>query len=105
MVRGLDGGMSRAAAYELLARTAAASEVRTLVRALGRAERYGTPVAPVLVAQARESRARRRTEADEAARAAPVKMLFPLVLCFLPAFVLLTVAPIVLTALRSFQKP
>ena len=105
MVRGLDAGMPRAAAYELFAKTAPAPEVRSLVRALRRAERYGTPVAPVLVAQAREARARRRTEADEAARAAPVKMLFPLVLCFLPAFVLLTVAPIVLTALRSFQKP
>lgn len=105
MVRGLDAGLPRAAAYELLARTAPAPEVRSLVRALRRAERYGTPVAPVLVAQAREARARRRTEADEAARAAPVKMLFPLVLCFLPAFVLLTVAPIVLTALRSFQEP
>ncbi len=105
MVRGLDAGMPRAAAYELLAKTAPAPEVRSLVRALRRAERYGTPVAPVLVGQAREARARRRTEADEAARAAPVKMLFPLVLCFLPAFVLLTVAPIVLSALRSFQKP
>jgi tight adherence protein C len=97
--------MPRAAAYELLAQTAPAPEVRSLVRALRRAERYGTPVAPVLVAQAREARARRRTDADEAARAAPVKMLFPLVLCFLPAFVLLTVAPIVLTALRSFRTP
>jgi tight adherence protein C len=105
MVRGLDAGMPRAAAYELLARAAPAPEVRSLVRALRRAERYGTPVAPVLVAQAREARARRRTEADETARAAPVKMLFPLVLCFLPAFVLLTVAPIVLTALRSFRAP
>ena len=105
MVRGLDAGMPRTAAYELLAQTAPAPEVRSLVRALRRAERYGTPIAPVLVAQAREARARRRTEADEAARAAPVKMLFPLVLCFLPAFVLLTVAPIVLTALRSFQRP
>lgn len=105
MVRALDAGMPRAAAYEVLARIAQAPEVRSLVRALRRADRYGTPVAPVLVAQAREARARRRTEADEAARSAPVKMLFPLVLCFLPAFVLLTVAPIVLTALRSFRTP
>ena len=103
MVRGLDAGMPRSIAYELLAE--AAPEMRSLVRALRRAERYGTPVAPVLVAQAREARARRRAEADEAARAAPVKMLFPLVLCFLPAFVLLTVAPIVLSALRSFRTP
>jgi hypothetical protein len=30
-------------------------------------------------------------------------MLFPLVVCFLPAFVILTVAPVVLSALRSFK--
>ena len=105
MVRRLDAGVPRAAAYEALAREAACAEVRSLVRALRRAERYGTPVAPVLVAQAREVRGRRRVAAEEAARAAPVRMLFPLVLCFLPAFVLLTVAPIVLTALRSFRTP
>jgi tight adherence protein C len=105
MVRRLDAGVTRTAAYETLAREAQAAEVRSLVRALRRAERYGTPVAPVLVAQAREVRTRRRISAEEAARAAPVRMLFPLVLCFLPAFVLLTVAPIVLTALRSFRTP
>lgn len=105
MVRGLDAGMPREAAYETLVRIAPSPDVRSLVRALRRAERYGTPVAPVLVAQAREVRGRRRAAAEEAARAAPVRMLFPLVLCFLPAFVLLTVAPIVLTALRSFKEP
>lgn len=105
MTRGLDAGVPRRAAYEQLAVAAPAAEVRSLVRALLRAERYGTPVAPVLVAQAREVRGRRRVAAEEAARSAPVRMLFPLVLCFLPAFVLLTVAPIVLTALRSFRTP
>jgi tight adherence protein C len=105
MARGLDAGMPRAAAYETLANSAPSPEVRSLVRALRRAERYGTPIAPALVAQAREVRARRRASAEEAARAAPVRMLFPLVLCFLPAFILLTVAPIVLTALRSFRSP
>lgn len=105
MVRGLDAGLPRPAAYEIFARAAPAPEVRSLVRALRRAERYGTPVAPVLVAQAREVRGRRRASAEESARAAPVRMLFPLVLCFLPAFVLLTVAPIVLSALRSFRTP
>ena len=32
--------------------------------------------------------------AEEAARRVPVKLLFPLVLCVLPAFALLTVAPL-----------
>jgi tight adherence protein C len=102
-VRALDMGMPRRAAYRVLAERAPIPDVRSLVRALERAERYGTPLAATLVAQAREVRGRRRVAAEEAARAAPVRMLFPLVVCFLPAFVLLSVAPVVLTALRSFR--
>ncbi len=102
-LRALDVGMRRATAYRLLAERAPVPEVRSLVRALERAERYGTSIATTLVAQARELRARRRVAAEEAARTAPVKMLFPLVVCFLPAFVILTVAPVVLSALRSFK--
>lgn len=103
-LRALDVGMRRSTAYHLLAERAPVPEVRSLVRALERAERYGTSVATTLVAQAREMRARRRIAAEEAARTAPVKMLFPLVVCFLPAFVILTVAPVVLSALRSFKS-
>jgi tight adherence protein C len=102
-LRGLDAGMRRTAAYGVLAERAPVPEIRSLVRALERAERYGTSVAVTLVSQAREMRSRRRAAVEEAARAAPVKMLFPLVVCFLPAFVILTVAPVVLTALRSFR--
>lgn len=103
MLRALDVGMRRSTAYHLLVEHAPVPEVRSLVRALERAERYGTSVAAALVAQAREMRSRRRIAAEEAARTAPVKMLFPLVVCFLPAFVILTVAPVVLSALRSFK--
>lgn len=102
-LRALDVGMRRSTAYHLLADRAPVSEVRSLVRALERAERHGTSVATTLVAQAREMRVRRRIAAEEAAHTAPVKMLFPLVVCFLPAFVILTVAPVVLSALRSFK--
>jgi tight adherence protein C len=102
-VRALDVGMRRSAAYGVLVDRAPLPEIRSLVRALERAERYGTSVAVTLLAQAREMRSRRRAAIETAARAAEVKMLFPLVVCFLPAFVILTVAPVVLTALRSFH--
>ena len=102
-LRALDVGMQRDAAYQVLTERAPVPEVRSLVRAIERAERYGISVAATLVAQAREMRSRRRAAVEEAARAAEVKMLFPLVACFLPAFVLLTVAPVVISALRSFH--
>ena len=67
--------------------------VRPLVRALVGAEHYGTTVVATLDRLATEARAQRRRHAQQAARRAPVKLLFPLVLAVLPAFVLLTVVP------------
>lgn len=67
--------------------------VRPLVRALVGAEYYGTTIVTTLDRLAAEARADRRRHAQQAARRAPVKLLFPLVLTVLPAFVLLTVVP------------
>lgn len=68
---------------------------RPLVHALADHLRYGTPVLPALERVAAESRTRRRRAAETRARKLPVLLLFPLVLCTLPAFGLLTVAPLV----------
>ena len=70
---------------------------------LRRAEILGLPVAVTLADLAREMRERRRASAEEEARGAPVKVLFPIVVCFLPAFMLLTIAPVVIVALRGFR--
>jgi tight adherence protein C len=66
-------------------------------------ERYGAPLADALVTLAADARADRRRRAEEAARRVPVQLLFPLVLCVLPAFVLLTLAPLLAGALGSLR--
>jgi tight adherence protein B len=76
---------------------------RPLVRVLASAERYGTPLLPALDRLALEARLDRRRRAEEAARRVPVKLLFPLVLCVLPAFGLLTVAPLLAGALDALR--
>ena len=76
---------------------------RPLVRALTGAERYGTPLLPTLERLALDARLDRRRRAEEAARRVPVKLLFPLVLCVLPAFGLLTIAPLLAGAVDALR--
>ena len=76
---------------------------RPLLAALVASERYGAPLADALVVLAAEARADRRRRAEEAARRVPVQLLFPLVLCVLPAFVLLTLAPLLAGAFGSLR--
>jgi tight adherence protein C len=70
---------------------------------LMRGDAMGSPLAEGLAEIARESREARRASMTERARKAPVKMLFPLVFLILPAFLLLTVVPVLVTTLRSIR--
>jgi tight adherence protein C len=74
-----------------------------LASVLVSSERYGTALLPALERLAIEARFERRRHAEEAARRVPVKLLFPLVLCILPAFGALTVAPLLAGALGSLR--
>ena len=76
-------------------------EVRPLMTLLASGERYGVPLGESLDRLAVDVRAARRRRAEEAARRLPVKMLFPLVVCILPAFALLTLGPLLLTSFRD----
>ena len=79
------------------------AHVYPLVSALVATERYGAPIAHSLTALAADVRAERRRGAEAAARRLPVVMLFPLVVCVLPAFLLLTIVPVVAEAVGSFD--
>lgn len=76
---------------------------RPLVDALIQHDRYGTPLLPALERVATEARSRRRRRSEEAARRLPVTLLFPLVLTTFPAFVLLTVVPLLAGSLGSLS--
>jgi tight adherence protein C len=69
--------------------------------ALGTAARLGAPIAPTLARLSAEARADLRRAAETRARTVPVKLLFPLVFLVLPAFGLLTVAPVLLDGLAT----
>jgi len=66
-----------------------------IARAMIRSSESGAPLAEGLMMLAEELRSRRRGELEVLARAVGVKAVGPLGLCFLPAFVLLGVVPLI----------
>ena len=74
-----------------------------LADALALADRYGTPLAPVLDRLAEEARSQRRRNAEAAARQLPIRLAFPLVGCTLPSFVLLTIVPLMAGTFSSLR--
>jgi tight adherence protein C len=79
------------------------SDLRRAVAALARTETLGASLATSTADLAASVRAARRAATTQRARTAPVKMLFPLVFLILPAFLLLTVVPVLLSTVRSIQ--
>jgi tight adherence protein C len=76
-------------------------DLHRTVAALTRTETLGASLARSTAELASSVRQARRAATAERARTAPVKMLFPLVFLVLPAFLLLTVVPVLLTTVRS----
>jgi len=79
------------------------ADLRRVVAIMARTERLGTSLSEATRELAIEVRSARRAAVAERARTAPVKMLFPLVFLILPAFLLLTVVPVLLTTVRSIR--
>lgn len=67
------------------------------------AERTGLAVAPMIDRIGEDARLHRRRRAESAARELPVRLSFPLVLCTLPSFVLVAIAPLLIGALSSLR--
>ena len=79
--------------------------VRPLVTTLVSASRAGAPLAPALQRLADAERRRQRRDAETRVRRLPVLLLAPLVGLVLPAFVVLTIVPVVTTTARTGLMP
>ncbi len=88
-------GVSRDRALEALLERTDVTDLRTFVHAFVQAERYGIPIAQVLRVQAGEMRDKRKMKAEERAMKLPVKIVFPVVLCILPALFVVVAGPAV----------
>lgn len=66
-----------------------------IARAIIRSSTSGAPITSVLLTVADDLRDRRRAELDQAAKAVGIKAVGPLGLCFLPAFMMLGIVPLI----------
>ncbi len=96
----VDRGVSLERALERLTRDQP-PEVLALGTALLVAAGSGTPAAPALQRLADAERRRSRRAVETGIRRLPVLLLLPLVGCILPAFVVMTLVPVGLSAARS----
>lgn len=64
----------------------------------------GMPVVHVVERLSDEVRAERQRRMNEELRRLPIRLVFPLTLCILPSFVLLTIVPLGIRALSTFTQ-
>jgi tight adherence protein C len=95
-------GKTRREALRSLADRTTVPELRSFVSSLVQAGELGISVAGVLREAAKEMRLRRRQRAEELAQKVPVKILFPLMLCLLPALFIVIMGPAVVTVFHIF---
>jgi len=86
-------GRSALESMENMGKRTGVKEVMSFVLALSMAHRLGISIAKVLPIQAEQMRIARRQKAEETARQASIKMLFPLVFLIFPAMFAVILGP------------
>jgi len=102
MLQEVQAGVDRSEALRHMAQRADVPDLNAFITAIIQADVFGVSVSTVLRTQAKEMRLKRRQYAEEQAQKAPVKLVFPLILCILPATILVILGPAVVSIGRAF---
>lgn len=86
-------GIARVEAFRHLAKRTNIEELSSFILAMIQADTFGVSISKVLRAQAKELRTKRRQRAEEKAMRVPIKILFPLIFCILPALFVVVLGP------------
>jgi tight adherence protein C len=97
-------GKTRRQALVDLARRTEVSEIENFVATIVQADQLGVSIARVLRTQAEQMRIFRRQRAEEQARQATIKLLFPLVFMIFPAMLAVLLGPAVPQILETFTN-
>jgi tight adherence protein C len=98
----MSAGVPRAQALRILGDRVQIPEIRQLVTALLQAQRHGVPLAETLRIQSAEMRSKRKQHTEEKAAKLAVKMIFPIIFCFMPVFMIVSVLPTVLNMIKHW---
>lgn len=97
-------GMTRRDAYQALAERTDVDDLRSFVKAITQAERYGVSVASVMRNQSVEMRFKRKARAEGEALKVPVKIIFPLITCIFPVLFIVVLAPAFINLTKSLTN-
>ena len=98
-------GTNRAHAFRRLARRIGSSEVKRFAEAIVNVDQLGLSLRLVLLSQSRAIRTRRLTNARVRAEKVSVKIMLPVILCFLPGIFIVSVAPAIFDVISTLQRP
>ncbi len=95
-------GQSRSDALAAMAERTQEKHVQKFVNSMMQVDRFGIPVGNILTEQSREMRTARRERARERGQKVPVKILAPIMLCFLPTVILIILGPAIISIMHAF---
>jgi tight adherence protein C len=98
----LRAGLETEKALQNLAQRNGLEDIRGFAALLSQSMRFGTSVGETLRVYAEEFREKRMQKAEEEAGKLSVKLIFPMVVCIFPSFLLVAIGPGVIIALKAF---
>lgn len=97
-------GTPRVDAFTALAERTKQTDLIRFAHAMVRADQAGITVSEMLAEQARSMREQRSNLAREKAQQVSVKILFPLMICFLPGVFIVVLGPAVINAIATLNR-
>jgi tight adherence protein C len=97
-------GLSRSEALRSLADRLDVEELTSFVAVIVQSDQMGVSITQTLRSQAEQMRIERRHRAQEEARKAPLKMLFPMIFLILPAMGAVVVGPTIPAIMDLFAR-